>query len=123
MCFDEDLELISKQSIMFSSLTYPVLDIAGSSTALPRRRLDLGGGAILSWPAGGGGEVSIFCLLLLRFADGGLDSVDRSVCPESRWPPTLRFRDEAVRGGSGAAIEGSAADFAEERVTLGDIST
>lgn len=67
--------------------------------------------------------MSTFCLLLRRLADGGLDSVNGSVWPESRWPPTLRFRDEAVRGGSGAAIVGSAADFAEERVTLGDIST
>ena len=68
--------------------------------------------------------MSTFCLLLRRLADGGLDSVDGLVWPESRWPPTLRFRDEAAGGGgSGAAIDCSAAGFAEERVTLGDIST
>lgn len=35
----------------------------------------------------------------------------------------MRFRDEAAGGGrSGAAMVGSAAAFAEERVTLDDIS-
>lgn len=70
------------------------------------------------------GDLSTFCLLLRRFADGGLDSVDGSVWPESRWPPTFRFRVGAAGGGgSGAAMDGSAAGFAEERVTLDDIST
>lgn len=57
-------------------------------------------------------------------ADGGLDSVDGSVWPESRWPAPFLLRDEAEgMGSSGAAMDGSAADFAEERVTLDDISS
>lgn len=62
----------------------PVVDIAGPSTALPRRRVVRGGGDITSCPAGWWGEVSTFCLLLRRLAEGGLDSVDGSVWPESR---------------------------------------
>lgn len=100
-----------------------MLDIAGSSNNFPFRRVDFGGGAGSSCTAGCREEVSTFCLLLRRLTEGGLDSLEGSVWPESRWPATLRFRDETVvGGGSGAAMGGSAAAFAEERVTLEDIS-
>lgn len=52
-CFEDDLRLVSRSLMAESSLTYPVLDIAGSSTAaLPCRRADLVGGAIESCTTG-----------------------------------------------------------------------
>jgi hypothetical protein len=91
VCFDDDLHFVSRSLMPECSLTYPVLDIAGSSTALPRRRVDLDGGGFGSCTTGRSGSVSTFCLLLRRVADGGLDSVDGSVRPESRWPAPFRF--------------------------------
>jgi hypothetical protein len=46
MCLDDDLHFVSRSLMPECSLTYPVLDIAGSSTALPRLREDLVGGGI-----------------------------------------------------------------------------
>lgn len=79
VCFEDDLVIVSRLSIFESSLTYPVLDIAGCSKDLPFRRLDFGGRAASCFTASCGGEVSTFWRLLRLVADGGLDSMDGSV--------------------------------------------